>query len=350
LQPESGSVYHHARLNNSLVGVQVTVPLMPKLSFTGQVLGQYDDSFSSAVNWAFLKYQFNPTWSVSAGRFRVPVYMYSSTYQVGSSYPWVVPPTSVYYMVPFYNMDGVRATFRHALSRNWSTTMQAFLGDDRSTVNIPLGPAVLHANEIAGLRASITNNIWTFEASYMHVKFDLDQLPQLQHANEGGTIVNLYSLYPQLNANNETGQFVGLGAKMLYHSWLFISELGERFVTGTLPAYRGGYVTFGRQIGKWLPTLTFSGIRTTNEDKRSFLTTEPNAYDVFDTNQNSITAAMRYTINKNMDVKLSVERVDLIGNSFGFFGGFKNGNQLDTSARPPSGPVYIARVAFDVLF
>lgn len=75
-QPEAGDIQNHFQLNDSLVGLQATVDFTPKLSFTGQLVATYINNFQVDANWAFLKYQFTPTWSVSAGRFRIPVYMY----------------------------------------------------------------------------------------------------------------------------------------------------------------------------------------------------------------------------------------------------------------------------------
>ena len=86
---KQGALSHRFKLNNTLIGLQATAHLKPKLSFTMQFVGRYDNNFEADANWAFLKYQMSPSFSASLGRFRLPVFMYSNTYQVGQTYLWV---------------------------------------------------------------------------------------------------------------------------------------------------------------------------------------------------------------------------------------------------------------------
>lgn len=241
-------------------------------------------------------------------------------------------------MVPFYNMNGARVTFHHQLGTEWSMMAQLYAGVTRHTVRIPLGPATFKSDDIIGIHASVTNSIVTLEASYMRLHFDLSQLPQLPASVQGPI-------------HNDLGQFYGLGARINYHHALAITEIGQRSVNGTMPAYRGGYITLGYNWRQWTPSVTFSTIRTTNESARSKMTALSGGVDIFDVNQYSITAGLRYDINAHMDVKASVQRIQTRAGSYGFFSGFLNSNnQIDLSTAAPDHPVYIGRVAFDLTF
>lgn len=332
-QPEFGQVNNYFAMNGSLAGIQATADLTKNFSVTAQLVATYNKDFSAEATWAFAKYKLNNNWSIAAGRFRTPVYMFSQTFQVGNSYLWINPPESIYYMVPFYNMNGGFVTFNDNLNNNWSVNAELFGGQTRTTLTIPLGPASFTGKGIIGGKLALTNDIVTLEASAMSLHFDLATLPQLSTAGP---------------TNDAYGNFVGLGAKVNYHHMIMIGEVGQRHVSGTLPAYRGGYLTLGYNMNKWTPSLTYSKIITTNNSKRTSLVNLV-GYDPFNANQSSITAGVRYDINSNIDLKASIQRIDTHG-TFGFFNGFNGTNTLIPTATAPTKAVYIGRFAIDVTF
>ncbi len=335
-QPESGDITHDLRLNNSQLGLQATAHFNRQLSFVGQLVASYDDDFSANANWAFLRYEIKPNIDVAAGRFRVPAYMYSTTYQVGTVYPWVTPPQEIYYLVPFYNMNGLRATFNNTID-NWNIQTQLYYGYEKDTLTIPLGPATFRGKNISGINWQISHGDWLFHLAYMYLQFSLGQLPQFNPQVQGPI-------------ENNTGQFIGLGAQYHRRHFIATSELGERMVNGTMPAYRGGYLTLGYQLGKWLPNITISALRTTNEGKRIGLAPAVNlTSDPFDANQNSLTIGTKYNINSHMDIKLEGQAIDTLG-TYGFFAGYKEDHAFNTGVNPPDHPVYLGRIAFDMSF
>lgn len=334
MQPEAGTLEHHFKPNNSLIGLQATAHLQPKLSFTTQFVGRYDNSFEADANWAFLKYQATPSLTTSLGRFRLPIFMYSDTYQVGHTYLWVLPPSEMYFMVPFYNINGVRATFSHHAFGDWNTKATLSYGFDKKKLTIPLGPAYFYGKNIVDANVSLTNNQWTFYGTAMWLKFKLDQLPQFKPSVYG----------PQ---DNQIAKFIGLGARYEGNHLLMSSELGQRFLTGTLPSYMGGYASVGYRIHQWTPGITVAFMRTKKNSQREQLF--QNSNDIFNIDQNSITLDLRYAINNYSDFKVEAQRVYLLGDSFGFFDGFKDGDKL-TGAKPPKSPVMVFRMAYDLSF
>src|ERR1700683_742549 len=87
---------------DSLLGAQLTANIAPKLSAVLQVIAEqnYNGTFTPHVEWANLKYQFTPDFSVRIGRVELPTFLFSDTRKVGYTYPWVRPPIEVYTLLP----------------------------------------------------------------------------------------------------------------------------------------------------------------------------------------------------------------------------------------------------------
>ena len=66
------------------------------------------------------------------------------------------------------------------------------------------------------------------------------------------------------------------------------------------------------------------------------------------TTQNSITAALKYNFNQNIDVKASIKRVYTCG-GWGTFGGFRSDTGFTTNT-PVGKPVNVYQVALDLVF
>jgi hypothetical protein len=338
-------------VKNSLVGLQVGAQLSQKLSFTTQIVGIYNDDFKAEATWAYLKYDFTPNVSLSLGRVRQPMFLYSDTYQVGATYPWVNPPLEIYSLIPWYNINGGMLNLSKSLAGSWGIKSQTYYGVAKSKVNFPLGIGDLRAFNVIGEDLSVSNDILTLQASYMHSFFDIKSLPQL--SGKGVPKTPAY--------------FIGLAAKLDYKNFLAITEIGKRQVGGTtfhqdhpglggeMPAYIGGYATVGYKYHNFLPSLTFSAIRTTNKSKVFDPTVLPtggtNGPNPMVTTQNSFTAALKYNFNQNIDVKASIQRIYTCG-GWGTFGGFREGtgSTFTTNTKPVGRPVNIYQVALDLIF
>ncbi len=99
---------------DSLIGGQVTADFSSQLSAVLQVISEqnYDDTYRPHVEWANVKYQVTPGFSVRAGRTLLPTFLRSDTRKVAYTYPWVRPPLEVYHLVPASNINGVDARYR----------------------------------------------------------------------------------------------------------------------------------------------------------------------------------------------------------------------------------------------
>ncbi len=99
--------------SDSVLGVQLTVPLTERAGITTQVVSKgfsYDskNSFEPELEWMFASYQIGSSLRARVGRLRAPHYFFSETLDVGYTYPWARPPVDVYAFLlePFSSLDG----------------------------------------------------------------------------------------------------------------------------------------------------------------------------------------------------------------------------------------------------
>ena len=87
----SGAGFTHAWSADidSRLGAQATVNIMPRLSLVLQVIAEqnYDNSYLPHVEWALIKYQFTPEFSVRLGRSVLPSFLVSDARKVGYANP-----------------------------------------------------------------------------------------------------------------------------------------------------------------------------------------------------------------------------------------------------------------------
>ena len=96
---------------DSVLGLQIKVPLSDKLSLTGQVVARGYEDYDTKMEWLFMTYGLSDNLDARAGRLRIPFFMYSDSLEVGYSYLWVRPPVDVYGQLGFTSFDGADALY-----------------------------------------------------------------------------------------------------------------------------------------------------------------------------------------------------------------------------------------------
>ncbi|WP_350623919.1 porin, partial [Pseudoalteromonas sp. 24-MNA-CIBAN-0067] len=69
--------------NESVFALQLSTDLQEKLSATAQIVARGNNDFDAEFEWAYLTYEFNDEFQLSAGKMRVPFYRYSDFIDVG---------------------------------------------------------------------------------------------------------------------------------------------------------------------------------------------------------------------------------------------------------------------------
>ncbi|MFC5498481.1 hypothetical protein ACFPOE_13125 [Caenimonas terrae] len=244
---------------DSRVAAQVTANFTPQLSGVLQVISEqnYDNSYRPHVEWANIRYQLTPDFSVRAGRAVLPTFLLSDTRKVAYTYPWVRPPSEVYELVPLSSSDGVEARY------------QAHFGELVNTVQVNLGQRsarlVGGGDEVTARDAwSITNTAESgpllLRITYQKARLNLSSVNALfggfrQFGPQGIAIANQY------DPNGKPFSFAGLGASYDPGKWFVMSEWARSESSSVLGTRVGWYASGGYRLGEFTPYVLYARVR-----------------------------------------------------------------------------------------
>jgi hypothetical protein len=248
---------------DSLIAAQVTANLTTGLSAVLQVISEqnYDNTYTPHVEWANIKYQFTPDFSVRIGRTALPIFMLTDSREIGYATPWVRPPIELYRLVPVTSNDGVDASYRIAVG-GAINTLQATAG--RSDPKFPpeggFGAGTARVREVATFVDTFEKGYTTLHLNYGRARITLPEFDGLfdafrQFGPPGIAIANRYDLYKRL------ATFVGVGASYDPGNWFVMSEWGEINTDSVLGDSAGWYVSGGYRVGKVTPYVTYAKVK-----------------------------------------------------------------------------------------
>jgi hypothetical protein len=237
-------------------------------SFTAvtQILAQGAQDFQPKFHWAYLKYEFNDTFALKAGRLQLPYYQYSDYFYVGEAYPWIVPPEAVY-INQITNFDGLNLNAQQNIG-NWYLFWQFIYGALDNTANVPATAnnpeynLAVTAKNIFGASLDVTYNEWlSLRAAVFGEKLSVtgepavDQIVNDLYAQGYNEAAKNYALF------NDPVVYYTAGLQLTPSQWVIIAEFaGLQHVGGSsswLTQTESEYLSVGHHFGKWLPMLTF---------------------------------------------------------------------------------------------
>jgi hypothetical protein len=102
---------------DSVAGIQIDAKFPDHFGATMQIkeapATDSDHGYESTVAWAFLSFRPSNDWLISAGKQRIPFYLYSQSYDVSVTYDFARLPTEMYSLSPSNDFNGL------SLSKNW---------------------------------------------------------------------------------------------------------------------------------------------------------------------------------------------------------------------------------------
>ncbi|WP_372770431.1 hypothetical protein [Pseudoalteromonas sp.] len=165
---------------DSVIGLQLDMPLSNKFSATAQVTGGLDDDHRYGLEWLYLSYQASNAMKFKAGRLRTSFFSYSDVLDVGYAYHWIKPPTEVYASFFFTHFDGIAASYDW-LGEITSTKLELYYGQFEDKVDFDGDIFEPKVDNYTG--AVLTHDIaqFKFQASYYQADVGLnnDEIPQL---------------------------------------------------------------------------------------------------------------------------------------------------------------------------
>lgn len=248
---------------DSRIGGQVTALLAPRLTAVVQVLAKqrYDDTYTPVVEWANLKYEVTPDFSVRAGRVVLPVFMVTDSRRIGYANVWVRPPVEVYSMVPVTSSDGADASYRWTAGELVSTLqVTAGRSDSRfpSAMGVESGEAKAR-RLIAGV-ASMEHGFATVRLTYGRASLTVDAYAPLfdafrQFGPPGAAIADRYDL------KDRAVTFAGIGASYDPGAWFAMGEWAKFDTRSILGSRSAWYVSAGRRFASITPYATYARTR-----------------------------------------------------------------------------------------
>ena len=344
--PEKGAVTNRLRFNpNTLAGIQLTGKITDQFNAVIQLVADGDDTngnkaYRPDVPWAFLRFRLNQNAEWRVGRFRLPLFLYSKTQQVGFTYPWVFLPNEVYRIAPFENINGYESIYSINLGNTgWTGRLESFVGANSNELDlytrgvvpgagiaIPQGAtARLDENQIYGGAISLSNINFKLRGAYFHTKIT-GFLPNFVVPGVGSTRLNLF--------NNAPVSLYSVSAKADYHHVIAIAEYGHRDVPVQLASFSGYYFLIGYHYKQFLPYFTYARIANTNKMRQL-----EQPFSEFIQSQFSYTLGLDYYLNSHLVAKGSISQINP----------FDGGNGLFT-ANPGRRHVYIYGLEIDATF
>jgi hypothetical protein len=330
---------------DSRLGLQLSAQLTPSVSAVVQVLAQQDEnnSYRPELEWANVRWQPTPEFSIRGGRIVLPVFMVTDTRRVGYANPWVRPPVEMYAMVPVTHNDGVDASYRLDLA-SAANTFQLTAGTWKHDFPTATG----YGGGTAKAR-DILEFIDTYEQGPLTLRLSVGQahleIPQFSQYTDAFAAFGPLGqgLADRYFPTTMHLKYVGLGANYDPGRWFVMGEWGRfdtRSILGTKVAWYG---SAGYRFGKFTPYVTYARASADSPTSDPGIPLEglppPAAAGAGALNaalnqtlnllprQRTISIGTRWDFAKNAALKVQYDRVDLDAGSTGTFGNIQPGFQ-----------------------
>lgn len=250
--------------NASLFALQVSSNVTDNLNATAQIVAKGNNDFNAEFEWAYLSYNINDQSTLSAGRFRLPVFRYSASLDVGYSYHWIAAPAAVY-NVAFNNINGLRYDYANYIE-DFEYVFQVSLGNFKEDI----GGGTNNGKNV--LLTSVEGTYNSFKGRLVYGRGDnvfeapaLDNgissfISQISAAVGGSENVpaSIFNLVDELELNDDEGIFIGAGLEFDNFDWFVAAEWTQVEIEDSFnPTDTAFYITAGKRLGKWTPHVTY---------------------------------------------------------------------------------------------
>ena len=314
---------------DSLFGLQVSGDINDKMTATAQILSRGANDYSADFEWAYLSYKANENLTLTAGRFRLPLFNYSASLDVGYSQHWVSAPSTVY-NVPFNNIDGFKVDYSGELGSFdslASVSVGQFKGETLGT-DITGKNTVLASYELSTMTWRL-RGVYGFTDTTLNLLNSTDVSTRMAgEAIEGIAAVGFADLADNLRVDDDSGEFLGLSVSYDNFDYFASAEFTSIRLDDTFANDDDAfYVTAGVRLDKWTPSLTYEAFDSSGDVKygdqiTALVTSElPNEVKSalaglatgIQLQQNSeysiMTATLRYDYDANIAIKGEVSRL-----------------------------------------
>ncbi len=340
-------------------GLQISSDVTEDMSVVAQILGTgVNGNFNAIIEWAYIDYEIHDVASIHVGKIKQPVYLVNDYVEVGYAYPWIRPPSEVYYQNnPLNTVNGIELLLQLPVGPG-TLSFQPYLGSNRDDIPNAQG-AFFEAENIYGLDIKYSGRGYTVHASNFRCEVNTTGNFTLEGTGVGDVAVDL-------NGKGDcdvtaAGLTLDLANVVVYAEWT--KRTTDDTLSRPFGDQEGWYTTLGYRFGKWMPHITFASI----DGEASTVT--PGAVEVTSTGgpipegttfnfpvaiQTSITAGLRYEVNDSAALKIEYQVVDVEDDPAELADANQQANyglfNTDFTKQSPTDKVSIISVALDVIF
>jgi hypothetical protein len=241
---------------DSRVGTQASLNIDKRWSAMVQVIAERKgkSNYRPQVEWANLKYQATPQFSVRIGRTILPLFLSAEYRKASYALPWVRPPAELYSVVPISNSDGIDLSYRW--SKDELGNEIQFIGG-RSSKRLS-SQVKARATGVFGLTHKLRYGDLNFRTTVATARLCMEA---------GSRFLDAFDQYgpppDTLPGGDGATRVKALTAVFDYDpgTWFLMGEVG-RVDTGTLLGTRqGAYLSAGYRHGPYTPYLSFGVAR-----------------------------------------------------------------------------------------
>lgn len=313
---------------DSNLGLQATATVTPWLSATVQGLTtqRTSESFTSRIEWAYVKVTPLDGLAVRAGKFSLPNFLISDSRRIGYANTALRPANEVYGLDELDGgLKGLDASYQMHLSHAGSVTVTALGGSSVTSLG-DLGNA--DTKNVRGL-----NVVWDNDGYALRIG-QITARPQLPDA--------ITASLPPGTALDETYKFTGVGFSMDQDDVVVQAEYVQRRSSQfeSLIGANGWYVLGGYRFGKLLPYVQRSDLKATRDD---------HVFSAFGP-QTTTALGLRWDAFASAAIKFQAERVDTHGTRGNSFVTPSVLTPFGPVPQPVTSPVTTLSVAVDFVF
>lgn len=293
--------------NDSRIAGHMVAQYSPNVSVVLQVDSEYNtgNNYDPEVEFAKLKYAFNPDAYLQVGRVTLPTFLESENRDIGYTYAWIHPPVEVYRQESIAHSDGVDANYRFQI------------GDTGNSIKAIYGRSTSEMGDTQTVISLTSRHLWGI--------FDtIEYGPAIVHAGYQERDTDSGYLLSGNPAISVKDSDLSVGVKYDFGDWFAMSEWIQRKSTYLVNAM---YVSGGYRVHKFTPYLTYA-----QSSQGSFLQGFPppsaEGIKLAQRAQSSTSLGVRWDLIKNTDIKIQYDQVKLSANSNGFLANVPVGANL----------------------
>ncbi|MCJ8295707.1 MAG: hypothetical protein HRU06_19890 [Oceanospirillaceae bacterium] len=277
----------------TLGGLQFDFQINERAKFVTQIVSNSRYDFTPKFEMAYAAYDAG-SFTVRAGKLRLPLFFYSDYVDLGYAYPMLRPSQEVYENVVLKGYTGVELLIPIEFE-NSSLLLQPVIGvatvseDDSKTIG------EVKLDNMVGLSSNWNYDDWTVRGSYFTAKAD-------PTCNDTTTC----AVATALGVAGKKGTFISAGIQYDNGDLLANLETTSVKMEGYFSDTRSVSGLLGYRIGEFTPYVAASWVETTDNDERPASPT----LDTLNYERASYSIGSRWDFEQNMAFKLDATYVD----------------------------------------